>query len=87
MPEVLEDAQDTAESNWKPALAYGLATGFGGNAAGPLGHGAGALLAGSYVGGSRGNAMASIGGGEALAMLLRSGGGNGGGSSSGVTEV
>lgn len=84
MPELVDDTRDGLEDNWKPALAYGLGTGIGRSTFGPLGHGGGALLAGSYAGGAKGDAMAAIGMGEGLAMLL-SGGGGGGGNA--VTEV
>lgn len=85
MPEIVDDVTDGATDNWKGAAIYGFGTGLGRNFMGPIGHGAGALVAGSYQGGSTGDAMVQIGGGEALAMLLS--GGNGGSSnarSSGV---
>lgn len=78
MPEIVEDVQDEAKGNWKGAATYGLATGVGGSAFGPLGHGAGALLAGAYNGGTVGNAMTQIGGGEAIQALIRGGMGGGG---------
>jgi hypothetical protein len=70
MPEMVDDAKDELESNWKAAAAYGGATYMGSNVAGPIGRGAGALAAGTYVGGQTGNAMSAIGMGESLAMLL-----------------
>jgi len=89
MPEIVDDAKEEAKNNWKPALAYGLATGVGRNAFGPIGQGAGALAAGSYVGGSKGDTITIIGAGDALASLMSGGmntsGGNSGGSN--VTEV
>lgn len=80
MPEIVDDTRDGLESNWKPALAYGAGTGIGRNAFGPLGHGAGALVSGSYVGGTKGNTMASIGMGEAIAQIIAGGAGAAGGS-------
>lgn len=75
MPEVIDDAKETVTSNWKGGVAYGLGIGFGQQMFGPVGHAAGGTLAGSYIGGSEGNAVAQIAMGEGIAMLLNSGGG------------
>lgn len=82
MPEIVDDAKDSVENNWKPALAYGLATGVG-SRFGPLGEGAGAVAAGSYIGGEKGSTITMIGGGQAVRNLLAMGGGSSGGSSGG----
>lgn len=84
MPEIVDDAKETTEDNWKPAVAYGLASGVGGSMLGPVGEGAGALAAGSYVGGEKGDTIAYMGGGTALKNLLNSGGSGGGNNSQGV---
>ncbi len=86
MPEIVDDAKDEAMANWKPALAYGLATGVGRNAFGPLGQGAGALAAGAYVGGQKGDTITIVGAGDALASMMNMSGGSSSQESS-VTEV
>lgn len=83
MPEVVDDLSNEVQSNWKDMAAFGLATGLGSNMLGPLGYGAGAVAAGTYAGGSNGNAMTTIGGGLAIERLITqatSGGSTGGGS-------
>lgn len=90
MPSPVDKTKDELDDNWKPMLAYGLGTGVGGSVAGPVGRGAGALVAGAYTGGSVGNAMTVIGGGETIGTLISGmfgGGGNQGGSGASVTEV
>lgn len=78
MPEIVDDTKDELEGALVPGVAYGLGTGVGRSALGPVGHSAGAVIAGAYTGGQTGNAMSAIGLGEGIAMLMASSGNSGG---------
>lgn len=85
MPQVVDDTKEEAMSNWKPALALAAASGLGGAVAGPLGQAGGAIVAGGYIGGQKGDVVSIAGAGMAGAQLLQAGmaGGSGGGNSRG----
>ena len=70
MPKIIDDVVDETQSSALNGVAYGLGTGLGRNALGPLGHMAGGVAAGAYI---NDRTLSTLAIGEGVRMLINQG--------------